>query len=42
MISTSLISSFASNNPQFQHLQRLQDSMGNITTYVNGELKIVE
>jgi hypothetical protein len=43
MIPLSLImSSFASNNPEFEHLWRLQESMGNITTYANGELKIVE
>jgi hypothetical protein len=43
MIPPSLImSSFASNNPEFEHLWRLKESMGNITTYGNGELKIME
>jgi hypothetical protein len=37
-----IMSSFASNNPEFEHLWRLQESMCNITTYANGELKIVE
>jgi hypothetical protein len=36
------MSAIASNNPEFERLQSLQQRTGNITTCVNGKLKIVE